>query len=448
MKILIANRGEIAVRIIRSLKEMGITTAAIYSDADVDCMHTKLADEAYNIGPAPALKSYLVAQNIVRIAKQHGVDAIHPGYGFLSENESFAAICEEAGLLFIGPTPQNLALSGDKLQARVTVEKMNIPVIPGSDEALTSLDQARAVASDIGYPLMLKASAGGGGRGMRVITNGQTLEEEFKMAAAEARAAFGNPTLYLEKYIESPRHIEVQILGDGYGNAIHLAERNCSIQKRHQKLIEEAPSPRLNSSVRKAIHSAAVKIASDLGYRNAGTVEFLVDGKNRFYFMELNARIQVEHPVTEMITGIDLVKAQIGVAVDKRIDVTQKDIRVRGHAIECRINAEDPEMGFLPSPGTVERFHPPGGFGVRFDTHMYSGYQIPIYYDSLLGKLIAWGATRTDALNTMRRALNELSIEPVKTTKNFLLDVVSHARFIRGDYRLDFVDKIINGGEL
>jgi len=447
MKILVANRSEIAVRIISSLKDLGITSVAVFSEADVNCLHTKLADEAHCIGPPPALKSYLDAEKIVAIAKQNGVDGIHPGYGFLAENQRFAKLCEDAGMMFIGPTPENIALAGDKLAARVSVEKLDVPVIPGSEEPLTSLDQALSVAENIGYPLMLKAASGGGGRGIRVIADSQALEEEFSTAKAEARAGFGDPTLYLEKYIVRPRHVEVQVLGDGNGHAVHLAERNCSVQKRHQKLIEEAPSPCLSDAVRKKMHSAAVKIASELGYRNAGTIEFLVDGNDDFYFMELNARIQVEHPVTELITGIDMVKRQVTVAIDKRIDIRQDEIQVRGHSIECRINAEDPKQGFLPCPGKIERIHIPGGFGVRFDNHLYPGYEVPIYYDSLLGKLIAWGIDRKHALMTIRRALSELEIEPLETTRSFLLDVINNKSFIDGDYQLDIVENMIGKGE-
>ena len=442
-KVLVANRGEIALRIIRSLKETGTSAAAIYSDADEGCLHVKLADEAHNIGSPPATKSYLVASKIVELAKKIGADAIHPGYGFLAENSEFASLCENAGLVFVGPTPENMKLAGDKLAARQTVEKIGVPVVPGSDKALLTLQDAKEVCHQITFPVMLKASAGGGGRGMRILRDEKLLEEEFAMAAAEARAAFGDPTLYLEKFIQRPRHVEVQILGDGKGDAIHLMERNCSVQRRHQKLIEEAPSPSLPESVRKSIHEAAVSIAKGIGYRNAGTVEFLLDEENHVYFMELNARIQVEHPVTEMITGIDLVKTQLSIASGQGIGIGQEEVSQRGHAIECRINAEDPDLEFVPSPGTVNEYHVPGGFGTRFDTHLYTGYEIPIYYDSLLGKLIAWGRTRERALGTIRRALEELVIEPIKTTTPFLLEVIRDSDFVRGDYRLDLVEKIM-----
>ncbi len=443
-KVLVANRGEIALRIIRSLNELGIRSAAIYSEADADCLHKKLADEAHLVGPPPAAKSYLNAARIVEIAKEINADAIHPGYGFLAENGAFAELCEKSGLAFIGPTPENMRLAGDKLMARQTVAAAGVPVVPGSDQGFTSLEETIETCAAIGYPLMLKASAGGGGRGMRILNDEQDLKEDFAMAAAEARAAFGDPTLYVEKYILRPRHIEVQILADGKGGAVHLFERNCSVQRRHQKLIEEAPSPNLLPEVRQAIHASAVKIAKAIGYRNAGTVEFLLDADNQFYFMELNARIQVEHPVTEMITGRDLVKAQLSIAMGNGIGFQQADIQQQGHAIECRINAEDPSMEFVPSPGTIETYRSPGGFGVRLDTHLYPGYEIPIYYDSLLGKLIAWGSTRGEAIRIMQRALLELTIEPVKTTKPFLLQVIQHDEFVSGKYDLDLVQKILD----
>jgi len=442
-KVLIANRGEIALRVIRSLKELGIRTAAIYSEADTACLHKELADEAHLIGPPPAVKSYLNAPRIVELARDIGADAVHPGYGFLAENAEFAELCEQAGLTFIGPTPQNMRLAGDKLTARKTVEGAGLPVVPGSDQGLLNLEETIEACAALGYPLMLKASAGGGGRGMRILNSEHDLVEDFAMAAAEARAAFGDPTLYVERYIVRPRHIEVQVLADGNGDVIHLLERNCSVQRRHQKLIEEAPSPDLDPDVRRAIHATAVNVAKAIGYRNAGTVEFLLDDDNRFYFMELNARIQVEHPVTEMITGRDLIRAQLSIASGNGIGFRQEDVQQKGHAIECRINAEDPELEFLPSPGTIDRFLSPGGFGVRFDTHLYPGYDIPIYYDSLLGKLIAWGDSRPDAIRTMERVLQELQIEPVKTTTPFLLEVIRHDDFISGKYRLDLVESLI-----
>ena len=446
-KVLVVNRGEIAVRIIRSLQELGIGAVAVYSEADKDCRHVQLADESYLIGPALATKSYLNAEKLVEVAKEAKVEAVHPGYGFLAENGAFAGMCEEAGLIFIGPTPENMKLAGDKLTARQTVGNANLPIIPGNIEGLLNLEEAQRVCADIGYPLMLKASAGGGGRGIRILPDDATLCEEFGMAAAEARSAFGDPTLYIEKLIQRPRHIEVQILGDGKGGAIHLNERNCSVQRRHQKLIEEAPSPGLSDDVRKAIHETAVQIAKVIKYRNAGTIEFLVDEDDNFYFMELNARIQVEHPVTEMITGVDLIKAQLSIASSGEIGIDQDAIPVWGHAIECRINAEDPDFEFVPCPGMVEEYRAPGGFGVRFDTHLYQGYDIPIFYDSLLGKLIVWGPTRKDALKTMERALKELTIEPVQTTAPFLREVLSEASFVSGGYKLDLVERMLESRE-
>lgn len=444
-KVLVANRGEIAVRIIRSLQELGIAAVAVYSEADKDSRHVQLADESYLIGPPLATKSYLNAEKLVEVAKEAKVDAVHPGYGFLAENGAFAGMCEDAGLIFIGPTPENMKLAGDKLMARQTVGNANLPIIPGNIEGLLNLEEARQVCTGIGYPLMLKASAGGGGRGIRILVDDAALCEEFGMAAAEARSAFGDPTLYIEKFIQRPRHIEVQILGDGKGGAIHLNERNCSVQRRHQKLIEEAPSPGLSPSVREAIHETAVQIAKIIQYRNAGTVEFLLDEDDNYYFMELNARIQVEHPVTEMITGVDLIKAQLSIASSGEIGIEQDAIPVWGHAIECRINAEDPDFEFVPCPGKVEEYRAPGGFGVRFDTHLHQGYDIPVYYDSLLGKLITWGPTRKDALKTMERALKELTIEPVQTTAPFLREVLREEAFESGRYRLDLVERMLEG---
>ena len=405
-KVLVANRGEIALRIIRSLKELGIRSAAIYSEADSDCLHKELADEAHLIGPAACRqKLFECCPDCRSLPKRSMLMPFTRDMAFWLKMARFAELCEKAGLAFIGPTPENMRLAGDKLMARQTVAAAGVPVVPGSDQGFSSLEETIETCAAIGYPLMLKASAGGGGRGMRILKDEQDLKEDFAMAAAEARAAFGDPTMYVEKYILRPRHIEVQILSDGKGDAVHLFERNCSVQRRHQKLIEEAPSPNLLPEVRQAIHASAVKIAKAIGYRNAGTVEFLLDADNQFYFMELNARIQVEHPVTEMITGRDLVKAQLSIAMGNGIGFKQADIQQQGHAIECRINAEDPSMDFVPSPGTIETFRSPGGFGVRLDTHLYSGYEIPIYYDSLLGKLIAWGSTRGEAIRIMQRAL-------------------------------------------
>lgn len=442
-KVLTANRGEIAVRIMRSLKETGIRTAGLYSEADRQCFHAQYADEAYLIGPPPASQSYLNIPVIVDLARKIKAEAVHPGYGFLAENSAFAEACQQAGLVFIGPTPENIKLAGDKRRARMLVEEAGIPIIPGSHQPLLNLEEALVIADQIGYPAILKASAGGGGRGMRIVKEARDLAEEFPVAAYEAGTAFGDKTLYMERLVDKPRHIEVQILGDGEGRVVHLFERNCSTQRRHQKLVEEAPSPAISETLRVSLHQAAVTIARTINYRNAGTIEFLVDAEDRFYFMEINARIQVEHPATEMITGIDLIKAQLSIASGNGLGFRQDQISSCGHAIECRINAEDPEEGFLPSPGRIENYHAPGGFGVRFDTHIYGGYEVPLYYDPLLGKLITWGRTREEALRVMRRALEELRIEPVKTTKPFHLKVLQNETFLRGDYQLDLVEKIL-----
>ncbi|MEW5913622.1 MAG: acetyl-CoA carboxylase biotin carboxylase subunit [Thermodesulfobacteriota bacterium] len=442
-KVLVANRGEIAVRIIRSLKECGVRTTAIYSEADKDCLHVRLADEAYPIGPPPALKSYLQAGAIVELAARIQAQAVHPGYGFLAENAQFAALCQEAGLCFIGPTPDNLRLAGDKRRARQVVEEAGVPVIPGSHRPLLSVAEAQEVCRSMSYPLLLKASAGGGGRGMRAVAGPGDLADEFVTAAAEARAVFGDPTLYVEQRINRPKHIEVQILADSQGRVVHLMERNCSVQRRHQKLIEEAPAPGLTQALRESLHRAAVTIAKTVGYHNAGTIEFLVDQEQRFYFMEINARIQVEHPVTEMILGLDLIKAQLAIAEGRELGLRQEEIRARGHAIECRINAEDPALDFLPDPGRVEQYHAPGGFGVRFDTHLYQGYEVPIFYDPMLGKLITWGASRPEALARMQRCLDELVVEPIKTTTPFHLQVIRRPEFIQGDYRLDLAEQLL-----
>jgi acetyl-CoA carboxylase biotin carboxylase subunit len=437
--VLVANRGEIAVRVIRSLRELGVRTVAIYSDADRDARHVELADAAHRIGPPPASKSYLNIEAILAVAAAERAEAVHPGYGFLSENAEFAAACESRGIVFIGPTPANIARTGNKLGARATLAAAGIPVIPGSQEPLQDLARARRVCRELGYPVMLKAAAGGGGRGMRRLQDEADLIEEFAMAQAEARAGFGDPTLYVEKLITGARHIEVQVLGDGRGQGVHLFERNCSVQRRNQKIIEEAPCPTLPPEVAAALHAAAVAAVAVLRYRSAGTLEFLVDDRNRFYFMEMNARIQVEHPVTEAITGIDLVAAQVVLAATGRLPFRQDAVVARGHAIECRINAEDPDLQFMPQPGRIERLRLPGGFGVRVDSHLYEGYTVPVYYDSLLGKVIAHGATREVALGVMRRALDEVDCAPLKTTAPFLRRVVDQQPFRAGTYSLEFL---------
>ena len=441
-KVLVANRGEIAVRILRTLKEMGIESVAVYSEADVEALPARLADEAVLIGPPAPAQSYLNVESVLAAARQTGASAIHPGYGFLSENAKFAEACATAGLTFIGPSPESLRLAGNKLQARRSVESAGVPVIPGSNQPLRELSVARRLAASIGYPAMLKAVAGGGGKGIRSIADEDALVEAFPLAQAEARASFGDPTLYLERRIEGARHIEVQVLRDSKGKAVHLGERNCSLQRRHQKLLEEAPSPALPREVARQLHEAALTIVEATRYRSAGTVEFLVDADNRFYFLEVNARIQVEHPVTEAITGVDLVRAQVEEAATGELSLSQSDIAFRGHAIECRINAEDPDDGFLPQPGTIETFRSPAGPSVRFDTHVFEGYAVPFYYDSLLAKVITHGATREEAIDTMRSALSELVIGPIHTTAPFLKRVLEDDAFRKGSYTLDLLPRL------
>src|SRR3990170_799061 len=446
-KVLVANRGEIAVRVMRSLKELGIRTVAVCSDADRASRHVEIADETVPIGPAPSAQSYLKSEAILAAAVQTAADAIHPGYGFLSESSELAGACEARGLTFIGPTPANLEQVGNKLGARRAMAAAGIPVIPGSPEALVGLDVARRVCQGLGYPVMLKAAAGGGGRGMRVLPDEAALVEEFGAAQAEARAGFGDPTLYAERLLEAARHVEVQVLGDGRGNGVHLFERNCSVQRRHQKMLEEAPSPGLPPDVAAELHRTAGDVIRTLKYRNAGTVEFLVDRENRFYFMEVNARIQVEHPVTEAITGIDLIKAQVHVAAHGRLPFTQDAVEARGHALECRINAEDPDRDFLPQPGTINRLRVPGGFGVRLDTHVYEGYAIPLYYDSLLGKLVTHGRDRDEAIAIMARALEELDLTPIHTTAPFLRRLLDADSFRAGTYTLDLIPRLVPPSE-
>jgi len=442
-KILVANRGEIALRIIRALKELNILSVAVYSEADAQALHTRLADEKVLIGPPPSAKSYLSIENILAAAKVTGAEAVHPGYGYLAENDTFAQACLDQGLVFIGPTPENLRLVGNKLAAKKIMEQSGVPVIPSGPGAVGSLEEARKVSAGMGYPVMIKASGGGGGRGIRVCKDEEALREEFPVAKMEARAAFGNDELYIEKYIVEPRHIEFQVLADAQGNVCHLGERECSIQRRFQKLIEESPSPRLTPRLRKAMGDAAISAARAVGYVNAGTVEFLVDKDDHFYFMEVNARIQVEHPVTELTTGVDLVKEQIKIAAGGRVDYAFESLNLRGWAMECRINAEDPERGFLPSPGTIERYHAPGGYGVRLDTAIYQGYELPIYYDSLIAKLITFDATRDGAIRIMKRALDEFQIEPLKTTIPFARRIMDDTDFQRGDFTTDYVKKFI-----
>jgi len=442
-KVLVANRGEIALRIIRACREMGVRTVAVYSEADAQSLHRKLADEAICIGPPMSAKSYLNIERLIQTALETHAEAVHPGYGYLAENESFARACEKAGVCFIGPSPRNLRLAGDKIAAKKLMKAAGIPVIPSSEDGVGDVEAAGLLCQKIGFPVVIKAAGGGGGRGIRACENNSDLLEEFPVARLEARTAFGNDEVYIEKLIEKPRHIEFQILGDHHGNIIHLGERECTIQRRYQKLIEESPSPFLTASLREAMGKAAVHAMRALDYVNAGTVEFLVDSEGRFYFMEINSRIQVEHPVTELTTGIDLVKAQIRIASGEALGYTSQDIQRRGWAIECRINAEDPDNGFFPSPGKVETYHAPGGFGVRLDTHLYKGYDLPIFYDSLIAKLITYDLTREGAVRVMKRALQEFRIAPVKTTIPFYLQIMDDPDFIQGRFDTGYVKKFL-----
>lgn len=440
-KILIANRGEIAVRIIRACRDMGITSVAVYSTADADALHTTLADEAVCIGgPAPK-DSYLNIQNIIGAAQGSGAQAIHPGFGFLSENPDFAAACEACGLTFIGPSAHTIALLGDKVAARDTAKKAGVPVTPGSDGAVSTAKEAAAIAGEIGYPVMLKAASGGGGKGIRKVDDPADLEHEFQNAAAEAGMSFGDSRVYVEKFVADPRHIEFQILADAHGDTIHLFERECSIQRRHQKLVEEAPSSLLSASLRQEMGDAAVRVAKQAGYRGAGTVEFLVDSDLNYYFCEMNARIQVEHPVTEFVTGLDLVREQLRIAAGLPLSVGQEEVRLSGCAMECRINAEDPREGFRPSPGRVEFLHLPGGPGVRVDTALFSGYQMPPYYDSLCAKVVVWAPTRLEAVRRMRRALEELMIQGMVTTAELCHLILYQPDFVKGQYHTGFLEE-------
>ena len=438
-KILIANRGEIALRIIRACRELGVTTVAVYSEADAKSLHVLLADEAICIGPSQSAQSYLNPSRLISAAEIAGAEAIHPGYGFLAENGSFAEVCERCGIVFIGPTPEQIRLMGDKVKARETAVAAGVPVVPGSAAPLGSAEEAADLAWRVGYPLMLKASAGGGGKGMRLVPSATELGQAFAAASAEAMAAFGNPALYFERYVSPARHVEIQLLGDQAGTVVHLGERDCSIQRRHQKLLEESPSPAMTADLRTKMGDAAVRLARSVNYRGAGTVEFLLDEEYNFYFMEMNTRIQVEHPVTEMVTGVDLVKAQIRVAAGEPLALTQEDITLRGHSIECRINAEDPHT-FVPSPGKIVELRLPGGPGVRVDTHLYAGYTIPPFYDSLMAKLIVLDDTREEAIARMRRALDEVEIQGVKSTIALQRRILSSPEFIAGRVSTRFLE--------
>ena len=437
-KILIANRGEIAMRIIRTCKEMGIKTVAVYSKADTDSLHVRFADEAVCIGPAQSSESYLKMANIIAAAEITNADAIHPGYGFLSENAKFSKICKEHGIKFIGASPKMIDQMGDKASAKATMEAAGVPTIPGSKGLLSSFEQAKKIAKEIGYPVMLKATAGGGGKGMRAVWKEDDLKKAWESARQEAVAAFGNDGMYMEKLIEEPRHIEIQVVGDATGKACHLSERDCSIQRRHQKLTEETPSPFMTPDLRKKMGDAAVKAAEFIQYEGAGTIEFLVDKHKNFYFMEMNTRIQVEHPITEQVIDYDLICEQIKVAAGEKI--SGKNYLPKLHSIECRINAEDPYNDFRPSPGMITNLHLPGGHGVRVDTHVYSGYVIPPYYDSMIAKLITTAQTRQEAINKMKRALEEFYIDGIKTTIPFHLRLMSHPDYIKGNYTTKFME--------
>jgi acetyl-CoA carboxylase biotin carboxylase subunit len=440
-KLLIANRGEIALRILRSCRELGIATVAVHSTVDRNALHVQLADEAVCVGDAPSSRSYLNIPNILAAATSRGADAIHPGYGFLAESAAFAEICRDHGLTFVGPSPEAILAMGDKATAKRTMQQVGVPTIPGSEGLLESVEDAMDQAQRMGFPVMIKATAGGGGRGMRLVPSADQLEGLFKAAQGEAEAAFGNPGLYMEKFIDRPRHVEVQVLADRFGNVVHLGERDCSIQRRHQKLLEEAPSPGLDPLVRERMGAAATAAARTIGYEGAGTVEFLLDRSGGFYFMEMNTRIQVEHPVTEMVTGLDLIAEQLRIAGGEPISVAQEEVRLQGHAIECRINAEDPRQNFRPSPGKITGWLPPGGPGVRVDSHVYTGYDIPPFYDSLIGKLIVWAPTRELALRRLRRALSEWAVTGIPTTIEFHLALLERPEFLNGQVYTKFVEE-------
>ncbi|MGG5255109.1 acetyl-CoA carboxylase biotin carboxylase subunit [Neobacillus sp. SM06] len=440
-KLLIANRGEIAVRVIRACREMGIETVAVFSEADREALHVQLADEAFCIGPTPSKESYLNFTNIISVATLTGCDAIHPGYGFLAENADFAELCRECNITFVGPSPEAITKMGTKDIARETMRAAGVPIVPGSTGIIQTIDEAIELANKIGYPVIIKATAGGGGKGIRVAKNEQELVKGINITQQEAATAFGNPGVYIEKYIEDFRHVEIQVLADSYGNTIHLGERDCSIQRRLQKLLEESPSPALDGEIREEMGNAAVKAAKAVDYTGAGTVEFIYDYRNRkFYFMEMNTRIQVEHPVTEMVTGTDLIKEQIRVASGEKLTLSQKDVIFNGWAIECRINAENPEKNFMPSAGKIKMYLPPGGLGVRIDSAAYPGYTIPPYYDSMIAKVIAYGSSRDEAISRMKRALSEFVIEGIHTTIPFHLKLLEHEKFVEGQFNTKFLE--------
>ncbi len=446
-KILIANRGEIAVRIIRACKEMNIKTVAIYSEIDKDAMHTRLADESICVGPANSSKSYLNFKNIIEAANITGADSIHPGFGFLSENSKFAKICEESNIKFIGPSYKVIELMGNKSNAKELMKKAGVPVIQGSEGSIKGIEDATKICKEIGYPVMIKAAAGGGGKGIRIVNSEEELEKNYNIVKQEAKVSFNDDEIYIEKYIKNPRHVEIQILADEHGNVVHLGERDCSIQRRNQKIIEETPSTAIDEELRNKMGEAAIRAAKASGYTSCGTIEFLVDSDKNFYFMEMNTRIQVEHPITEMRTGIDIVKAQIKIAAGEELKLEQKDIEFRGHSIECRINAENPNKKFMPCPGTITGINLPGGNGIRIDTAIYEGCTIPPTYDSMIMKIITYGESRNEAISKMKRALEETVIEGVDTNIDFLFKIIKNPNFLRGNFDTSFIEKEIAIGD-
>jgi acetyl-CoA carboxylase biotin carboxylase subunit len=447
-RILVANRGEIAVRVIRACRDLGLESVAIYSDADRDALHVRFATRAYPVGPAPATESYLDIDRVLDVARDAEVDAVHPGYGFLSENPEFARRCEEAGLIFIGPTAECMALVGDKAHARQAAMEAGVPVVPGTPEPVDSTGEAARIATELGYPIMIKAAAGGGGKGMRLVSAQTDLERAFVTAGSEARSAFGDGRVYIEKAIVAPRHIEIQVLADEYGNQVYLGERECTLQRRHQKVLEEAPSPVMNPELRERMGEAALAVAARAGYTNAGTVEFLVDADHNFYFIEVNARLQVEHPVTELLTGVDLVAEQIALAEGAELSLRQQDVRLHGHAIECRIYAEDPDNNFAPSPGIVEELRIPGGPGIRDDSCLFKGYEVPIHYDPIVGKLIAWGTDRPAAIRRLQRALEEYKVQGIATTIPLFQRVLADEDFRNADFDTGYLDRLLHNETL
>lgn len=443
-KILIANRGEIAVRIIRACRELGIASVAVYSEADREALHTQLADEAICIGPNSSRDSYLNIPNILEATSLSGAEAIHPGFGFLSENSKFAKMCNDCNIIFIGPDPKTMDMMGDKANARITMKKHGIPIVDGYEGVIENEDHALEIAKSIGFPVMIKAALGGGGKGIRIVEKEEDFKSAYVMAKNEALACFNNDVVYIEKYIRNPHHIEFQVLADQYGNVVHLFERDCSVQRKNQKILEEAPSAFLDEETRRKMGEVAVKICKVVNYINAGTIEFLVDDDKNFYFMEMNTRIQVEHPITEMITGVDLIKEQIKIASGEKLSITQDDLKINGHSIECRINAEDAKRNFMPSPGKIEQLNVPGGLGVRLDSAVYQGYTIPSFYDSMIAKLIVHGKNRDEAIMKMKRALGEFVIDGISSNIDFHFDILSHQDFYSGNYNTGFLNKLVN----